>query len=159
MCVQFRHPKDGAGNKAILCLVSCRADSAFTSSSWTSRFRNARGGHGSTTAPLRAVGAHLSTHSSFFFLLTLLSASSSECARLLSLPPFLPPLVLLLPIPPHAAAGRTCVLPLPRLPSVSFLFKKKSENAAKSIAHRNKHRATGIVRHAPRNTHHAVRIA
>ena len=50
-------------------------------------------------------------------------------------------------------------LPLSRLPSVSFLFKKKSENAAKSIAHRNKHRATRIVRHAPRNTHHAVRIA
>ena len=113
----------------------------------------------------RAVGAHLSTHPSFFFVLTLLSASSSECARLLSLPPFLPPLVLLLPIPPHAAAGRTCVLPLPRLPSVSFLFKKKSENAAKSIAHRNKqhasrntHRATRITQHATRITQHATRI-
>ena len=140
ICVfQFRHPKDGAGNKAILCLVSCRADSAFTSSSWTSRFQNARGGRGRTTAPHRAVGAHLSTHSPFFFLLTLLSASSSKCARLLPLPPFLPPLV---PFPPHAAAGRTRGTPTFSSSLCLFYFQKESDNAATSIAHRNTHQTT-----------------
>ena len=42
------------------------------------------------TAARQRRGAHLSTHSPFFFLLTLLSATSSKCARLPALPPFLP---------------------------------------------------------------------
>jgi hypothetical protein len=114
------------------------------------------GGHGSTTAPRRAVGAHLFTHSPFFFLLTLLSASSSKCARLLLLPPFLP---LLFPSLLTLRQVALEALPLARLPSVSFLFKKKSDSASKRIAHRNKHRATRLAQHGSRNTARATRIA
>ena len=42
------------------------------------------------TAARQRPGAHLSTHSPFFFRLTLLSATSSKCARLPALPPCLP---------------------------------------------------------------------
>ena len=106
----------------------------------------------------RAVGAHLSTHSSFFFLLTLLSASSSECARLLSLPPFLPPLVLLLPFPPHAAAGRTCIAPTFSASLCLFSFQKEKRKCRNNYAQhaiRYTLNVTRIAQHATSNTHRA----
>ena len=67
-----------------------------------------------------------------------LSAPSSKCARLRRTFHFLFPPPSLLPFPPHAAASRCGAANFS-----SFIFEKKSENAAA----RNTHRSTRIAQH------------
>ena len=72
-----------------------------------------------------------------------LSAPSSKCARLRRTFHFLFPPPSLLPFPPHAAAIRCGAANF-----YSFIFEKKSENAAA----RNTHRSTRIAQHNLCNT-------